>query len=73
MVVEERGAALAEAGELALAIAEGAIDAGHVRADLHEVTNGAAVRMSPDDVTVFKSVGLAFEDLVVAAAALEAS
>jgi ornithine cyclodeaminase/alanine dehydrogenase-like protein (mu-crystallin family) len=72
LVVEERGAALAEAGELAFAIAEGAIDAGHVRADLHELTNGAAVRTSPGDVTVFKSVGLAFEDLVVAAAALEA-
>lgn len=73
LVVEERGAALAEAGELALAIEEGAIDAGHVRADLHELMNGAAVRTSPRDVTVFKSVGLAFEDLVVAAAALEAS
>jgi ornithine cyclodeaminase/alanine dehydrogenase-like protein (mu-crystallin family) len=70
LVVEERAAAQAEAGELALAIAEGAIDAAHVRADLHELTNGAPVRTDPRDVTVFKSVGLAFEDLAVAAAAL---
>lgn len=73
LVVEERSAALAEAGELAIAIAEGAIDAAHVRADLHQLTNGAAVRTSPRDVTVFKSVGLAFEDLAVAAAVLEAA
>jgi ornithine cyclodeaminase len=72
LVVEERGAALAEAGELALAIAEGAIGPGHVRADLHQLTNGAAVRSSPRDVTAFKSVGLAFEDLAVAAALGEA-
>jgi ornithine cyclodeaminase len=73
LVVEERAAALAEAGELALAIAEGAIEAGHVRADLHELMNGSQVRTSPRDVTVFKAVGLAFEDLAVAAAALEAA
>ena len=28
---------------------------------------------SPDDITVFKSVGLAFEDLIVARAAVEAA
>jgi ornithine cyclodeaminase len=73
LVVEERHAALAEAGELALTIDEGTIDAAHVRADLHELTNGVEVRTSPHDVTVFKSVGLAFEDLVVASAALDAA
>jgi len=45
----------------------------HVVADLAEVVNGAAVRTSPDDVTVFKSVGLAFEDLIVARAAVDAA
>jgi len=33
--------------------------------------SGASVRTSPDDITVFKSVGVAFEDLVVARAALD--
>jgi ornithine cyclodeaminase len=72
VVVETREAALAEAGELCLAIEEGAIDAGHVVADLGQAAHGAEVRRSPGDLTVFVGVGLAFEDLVVARAAIEA-
>jgi ornithine cyclodeaminase len=68
VVVETRSVALAEAGELAIPIAEGTIDAGHVTADLAETVRGAQVRRSPEDITVFKSVGMAFEDLVVARA-----
>jgi ornithine cyclodeaminase/alanine dehydrogenase-like protein (mu-crystallin family) len=34
------------------------------------VVTGVAVRRSDDDITVFKSVGLALEDLAVAAAAV---
>ena len=45
----------------------------HVVADLAEVVHGADVRTSPDDITVFKSVGLAFEDLIVARAAVGAA
>jgi ornithine cyclodeaminase/alanine dehydrogenase-like protein (mu-crystallin family) len=41
-----------------------------VVADLAEVVAGAPVRRSTKDVTVFKSVGVAFEDLVVARAAV---
>lgn len=72
VVVEHRGVAFAEAGDLLIPMGEGAIDEEHVIADLRELVLGAAVRRSPDDVTVFKSVGMAFEDLVVARAALEA-
>lgn len=68
VVVETRAAAMEEAGDLLLAIAEGAISADHVVADLQEVVRGAAVRRSDDDVTLFESVGLAFEDLAVAGA-----
>src|SRR3712207_2766104 len=71
VVVETRDAADAEAGALALALAEGAIGPGHVVADLHELVTGTAVRTSPSDVTLFKSVGIAFEDLVIASAAFE--
>ena len=73
VVVETRDAALAEAGELAIPIAEGAIDPGHVVADLAETVRGAAVRASPQDVTVFKGVGMAFEDLAVARAIVDAA
>jgi ornithine cyclodeaminase/alanine dehydrogenase-like protein (mu-crystallin family) len=41
-------------------------------ADLAETVRGARVRRSPDDVTLFKSVGMAFEDLVVARAVVDA-
>jgi ornithine cyclodeaminase/alanine dehydrogenase-like protein (mu-crystallin family) len=72
VVVETREVALAEAGELAIPIADGAIEAGHVVADLAEAVRGAEVRHSTDDLTVFKSVGMAFEDLVVARAIVDA-
>ena len=68
MVVETREAALEEAGDLLVPISEGAVDADHIVADLREVVRGAAVRTADDDVTVFGSVGLAFEDLAVAGA-----
>lgn len=71
VVVETREAAAAEAGDLAMAIAEGAIGPDHVVADLSEVVRGARVRGSDGDITLFKSVGVAFEDLVVARAAVD--
>jgi ornithine cyclodeaminase/alanine dehydrogenase-like protein (mu-crystallin family) len=73
LVVETRQAAFEEAGDLLIPIGEGAIDRGHVVADLAELVRGEAARTSAGDVTVFKSVGIAFEDLVVARAAMEAS
>jgi ornithine cyclodeaminase/alanine dehydrogenase-like protein (mu-crystallin family) len=72
VVVETREVALAEAGELLIPIREGVISADHVAADLAETVRGADVRRSPDDVTLFKSVGMAFEDLVVARAIVDA-
>jgi ornithine cyclodeaminase/alanine dehydrogenase-like protein (mu-crystallin family) len=71
VVVETRSVALAEAGEIAIPIREGAIDETHIAADLAELVRGAEARTSGDDVTVFKSVGMAFEDLVVAGAAVD--
>jgi len=71
IVVETREVALREAGDVLIAIEEGAIDADRL-VDLAEVARGRAVRTAPSDVTVFVSVGSAFEDLVVARAALRA-
>jgi ornithine cyclodeaminase len=73
VVVETREAAFAEAGELSIPIGEGAFGREHVVADLAQMMRGAAVRSTASDITVFKSVGLAFEDLVVARAALDAA
>lgn len=73
LVVETREAALAEAGDLLLPIEAGVIGTEAIVADLSEVVHGAPVRTSPEDVTVFKSVGVAFEDLAVASAAVQRS
>jgi len=72
LVVETREAALAEAGDLLIPIGEGAIGPDQVVADLQELVRGVTVRTSRADVTVFKSVGIAFEDLALARAAVDA-
>lgn len=66
LVVETRDAALVEAGDIVIPMQEGALDESQIVADLHELVRGTVVRRSADDVTLFKSVGSAFEDLVVA-------
>jgi ornithine cyclodeaminase len=72
VVVETRAAALEEAGDLLLPIGEGAISTDHVVADLQEVVRGGVVREGNEDITLFESVGLAFEDLAVAGALVAA-
>jgi ornithine cyclodeaminase/alanine dehydrogenase-like protein (mu-crystallin family) len=56
-----------EAGDYLLALKEGAIADGHIKAELGEVLAGTAPgRTSPDEITVFESLGLAVEDLASA-------
>jgi ornithine cyclodeaminase/alanine dehydrogenase-like protein (mu-crystallin family) len=61
-----------EAGEFRLAIEQGAITGeDHVRAELGEVLAGmAAGRTSPEELTLFRSLGLAVEDLGAAETAV---
>lgn len=70
VVVESRHAALREAGDLIVALRAGAIGADHIAADLADLVTGrfAGPRQGP---ALFKSVGMAWEDLVVAGAAYE--
>ncbi|MET8144246.1 ornithine cyclodeaminase family protein [Sphaerisporangium sp. NPDC005288] len=70
VVVESRAAALAEAGDLVIPVKTGLIGAGHIAGDLAELVRGG-VEPGPGP-RVFKSVGMAWEDLVVAAAVHEA-
>jgi len=59
--------ALKEAGDLVQPIASGAIAREHVRAELADLVTGRhAGRRSRDEITVFKSVGTALEDLCAA-------
>jgi len=67
IVVETYESALAEAGDLLIPMREGVISREHVIADLHEVASGKkAGRTSADEITVFKNLGCALEDLVAA-------
>jgi len=67
VVVDTYDGALAEAGDLLMPIQSGAIDRAHIIADLHEIVYGKKQgRIRPDDITLFKSVGCAVEDLVTA-------
>ncbi|MBI3078897.1 MAG: ornithine cyclodeaminase [Deltaproteobacteria bacterium] len=67
VVVDTYEGALAEAGDLLVPLRQGAISRDHILADLGEVVSGRRrVRESPEQVTIFKSVGCAIEDLVTA-------
>ncbi len=56
-----------EAGDYVIPLQEGAISDGHIRAELGEVLAGTAPgRTSPQEITVFESLGLAVEDLAAA-------
>jgi ornithine cyclodeaminase len=71
VVVDQRRAAWAEAGDLVQAREAGLIDEGHLAGELGEVAAGRAVgRAGPEELTLFKSVGNAAQDLAVGALAL---
>lgn len=56
-----------EAGDFICALREGAIESNHIRAELGEVLTGAKPgRASNDEITLFKSLGVAVEDLAAA-------
>jgi ornithine cyclodeaminase len=59
-------AALNEGGDVAVAIANGAIARNDIVADLAALCAGAAGRRGDEEITLFKSVGAALEDLAAA-------
>lgn len=65
--VDSREAALSEAGDLLIPIHEGAIAEGHVQGEIGEVFAGVREgRTAPGEITLFKSVGVAVEDVATA-------
>ena len=67
LFVDRRESAVNEAGDFLIPQREGAIGPEHIRAELGELILGTAPgRRSPDEITVFKSLGLAVEDLAAA-------
>jgi ornithine cyclodeaminase len=72
LVVDSRVACMAEAGELVMAMAEGHLDAEARPAEIGEVLAGSRPgRTDAADLTLFKSVGNAVQDLAVAGLILE--
>lgn len=70
--VDSRSAVLAEAGDLIQPIQKGLISESHVRAELGEIILGRkAGRQSDEEVTYFKSVGVAVQDAIAAQLALK--
>lgn len=70
VVVEARAAALEEAGDVMIPLRQGTITTGHLAGNLAELIAGEV--LAGPGPRVFKSTGMAWEDLVVAAAAYEA-
>jgi alanine dehydrogenase len=71
--VDARAAALGEEGEIADAIAAGALQEDDIAGDLFELTRGSrAGRRYHDQITLFNSVGHALADLATAQMALDA-
>ncbi len=66
LFVDSRAAALVESGDVALGIKEGRFAASHIVAEIGELVAGAAGRQHDTDVTIFKSLGLAVEDVTAA-------
>jgi ornithine cyclodeaminase len=65
--VDSRAAALVESGDVVLGLKEGAFRESHIAGELGEVLAGKVQgRRASTDLTVFKSLGLAVEDVVTA-------
>jgi alanine dehydrogenase len=78
VVVESRGAALAPspsgANDLIWPIQKGLITRGHIRAEIGEIISGTRPgRTSPEQITLYKSVGVAVQDAVAAHLVLTAA
>ncbi len=63
--VDSRASALVESGDLVMGIQEGRFGADHIVAEVGEL-NGANGRQSDAEITIFKSLGLAVEDVTAA-------
>lgn len=65
--VDRRESAMNEAGDLLIPMREGAIGADHIVGEIGELLTGAVrARERADEITLFKSLGLAVEDLACA-------
>jgi ornithine cyclodeaminase/alanine dehydrogenase-like protein (mu-crystallin family) len=70
--VDQKEACLTEAGDLIQPMEAGLIDESHISVEIGEVILGTKTgRLKKDEITFFKSVGVAVQDLAVAGIVLE--
>lgn len=71
--VDTRAGATKEAGDIVQPLASGVLNLDDIAGDLHDLTGGKATgRTSATEITLFKSVGAALEDLAAATAVYKA-
>ena len=67
LFVDSRAAAIVESGDIVMNIAAKLFDESHIRGEIGELVLGRVEgRRSADEITVFKSLGMAVEDVVAA-------
>jgi ornithine cyclodeaminase/alanine dehydrogenase-like protein (mu-crystallin family) len=66
VIADSDEGAFNEAGEIILALKEGAIQRNHVYSTVGELVSGVKPLPDEDQLTLFKSIGMALEDLVAA-------
>ena len=72
VVADSRESVLAEAGDLVIPINQGLITDDHVHAEIGELNNGTKTgRTSDEQITLFKSCGVAVQDAVSASIVLK--
>ena len=72
IIVDQRQACLSEAGDIVIPIQEGLITPDYIYAEIGEIAAGIKQgRSTQDEITLFKSVGNAVQDLAVASRLLE--
>ena len=74
VVIDHHEASLAEAGDLLIPLQQGLMTEEHIYAELGEIAAGRKPgRASLEEITLFKSVGVAVQDVAAAGAVLEAA
>ena len=71
VVIDHHESSMAEAGDLLIPLGQGLMTKDHIYAELGEIAAGTKPgRTSPEEVTLFKSVGVAVQDVASASAVL---
>ena len=74
LIVDQWRAALSEPGDILIPLNDGLINNNHIYAELGEIVSGKKQgRASNDEITIFKSVGIAVQDLALAKFILDKS